>query len=84
MPEAFAAARAQNKPVLIDMWATWCKNCVVMDATTFQDAEVKKAMESDVLVKLQAEDPEAQPAKGWMDRFESDGRPGSALVRCGT
>lgn len=83
MPEAFAAARAQHKPVLIDMWATWCKNCVVMDATTFQDAEVKKAMESYVLVKLQAEDPEAQPAKGWMDRFESVGLPTYAIVRLG-
>jgi thiol:disulfide interchange protein len=83
MPDAFAAARTQNKPVLIDMWATWCKNCVVMDATTFQDAEVKRAMERYVLVKLQAEDPEAQPAKGWMDRLESVGLPTYGIVRLG-
>jgi thiol:disulfide interchange protein len=65
------------------MWATWCKNCDVMDATTFRDADVRKAMEKYVLVKLQAEDPEAQPAKGWMARFESVGLPTYAIVRPG-
>ena len=30
---------------------------------------------------LQAEDPEAQPAKGWMDRFESVGLPTYAIVQ---
>ena len=28
----------EQKPVLVDMWATWCKNCLVMDETTLADA----------------------------------------------
>src|SRR5262249_548221 len=71
LAEALAEAKRDNKPVFVDMWATWCKNCYVMDETTFQDAGVKAAMAKYVLVKVQAEDPEAQPAKGLMERFDS-------------
>jgi thiol:disulfide interchange protein len=81
LPAALAAGKAQNKPVLIDMWATWCKNCFVMDETTFQEPAVKEAMKKYVLLKYQAEDPETQPAKGLMDRFESVGLPTYAVVQ---
>ena len=31
----------EQKPVLIDLWATWCKNCLTMDKTTFEDPSVR-------------------------------------------
>ena len=37
-----AVAERENKPVLIDMWATWCKNCLVMDKTTLEDADGRR------------------------------------------
>src|SRR5204863_15926 len=52
-----AAAEREGKPVLIDMWATWCKNCLTMDKTTLQDPEVRRALEGYVKVKFQAEEP---------------------------
>lgn len=47
-----------KRPVLVDCWATWCKNCSVMERTTLADARVKAALEQGgiTLVKLQAED----------------------------
>ncbi len=38
--EAFAAARAANKPVLLDIGAVWCHWCHVMDRESYDDTEV--------------------------------------------
>jgi len=38
--EAFAAARAANKPVLLDIGAVWCHWCHVMDRESYEDPEV--------------------------------------------
>jgi uncharacterized protein YyaL (SSP411 family) len=38
--EAFAAAQAENKPVLLDIGAVWCHWCHVMDRESYDDPEV--------------------------------------------
>jgi hypothetical protein len=37
--EAFAAARAENKPILLDVGAVWCHWCHVMDRESYENAE---------------------------------------------
>ena len=39
-PEAFKRAAVENKLVLLDIGATWCHWCHVMDRVTYEDAEV--------------------------------------------
>jgi uncharacterized protein YyaL (SSP411 family) len=39
-PEAFAAARRDNKPMLLDIGAVWCHWCHVMDRESYDDAEI--------------------------------------------
>ena len=55
-PQAFAAAKATGKPVLVDVWATWCKNCLAMEKTTFANPDVTKELANYAVVRLQAED----------------------------
>jgi hypothetical protein len=38
--EAFAAARRENKPMLLDVGAVWCHWCHVMDRESYDDPEI--------------------------------------------
>lgn len=58
-PATFAdALAAAKRPVLVDCWATWCKNCAAMERTTLRDASVVETMDELglSLIRLQAED----------------------------
>jgi thiol:disulfide interchange protein len=81
LADGLAAAQREQKPVLIDLWATWCKNCLTMDKTTFEDPSVIAALSGYVKIKFQAEDPEAQPAKAVMQRFHAVGLPTYVILR---
>lgn len=75
LPDALRVARKENKPVFIDFWATWCKNCTAMDKTTFNNVEVRQRLASYIVVKYQAEKPDRQPAKAVLDYFNVKGLP---------
>jgi uncharacterized protein len=38
--EAFARARAEDKPILLDIGATWCHWCHVIDRESYEDPEI--------------------------------------------
>jgi thiol:disulfide interchange protein len=79
--EGLQAAEREQKPVLVDFWATWCKNCFTMDATTLKDPAVKDALSNYTLIKFQAEDPDAPPARDIMKRIGAVGLPAYAILR---
>jgi thiol:disulfide interchange protein DsbD len=74
-------ADREQKLVLIDFWATWCKNCLTMDKTTLADPAVTSALSNYVKIKFQAEDPEVEPAKSAMARFNAIGLPTYVILR---
>ena len=56
-PETFPAMlRDLKRPVFVDCWATWCKNCAAMERTTFRNADVVAELKGYTVVRLQAED----------------------------
>ncbi len=81
--QGLQAAQADGKMVLVDVWATWCKNCLTMDRTTLKDPAVEAALDDYVKVKFQAEDLSVSPASEVMERFESFGLPTYAILRIG-
>jgi len=76
-----AAARAADKPVFIDFWATWCKNCHAMEATTFKDPAVQKRLAGFAVIKYQADQPNDAPAKAILDHYGAVGLPTYVILR---
>jgi thioredoxin:protein disulfide reductase len=81
LAEGLDLAQREEKPVLIDMWATWCKNCLTMDKTTLKNEDVQKALSGYVKIKYEAEDPDQPPAKTVMQRFNAAGLPTYVILR---
>ena len=76
-----AQAQLEQKPVLVDLWATWCKNCLTMDRTTLVNPEVQDSLSDYVKIKYQAENPDQMPASAVMERFGAIGLPTYVILR---
>lgn len=72
---ALQQGRDQKRPVFVDFQASWCKDCVAMDSTVFNRAEVQKRLEGFIVVKYPAEHPNESPAREVLDRFNVLGLP---------
>ncbi len=83
LAEGLAQAKLEQKPVLVDLWATWCKNCLTMDATTLRNPEVTAALSDYVKIKFQAENPDQSPAREVMQRFDAIGLPTYVILKPG-
>jgi uncharacterized protein YyaL (SSP411 family) len=44
-PEAFAEARASDRPILLDIGAVWCHWCHVMDRETYEDPGIAELLD---------------------------------------
>ncbi|MCX7669610.1 MAG: thioredoxin family protein, partial [Anaerolineae bacterium] len=71
---------AEARPVVVDFWATWCKNCLAMDRTTLKDEAVQRRLAEMIFIKYQAEHPGRNPAKKVLDHFRVIGLPTYCLL----
>ena len=81
--DALDRARMEGRPVFIDFWATWCKNCHAMEKTTFNDARVKDRLASYIVVRYQVERPDQSPARELLDYFQFIGLPSYVVLSPG-
>jgi thiol:disulfide interchange protein len=75
LEQALPAAKSEGKRVFIDFWASWCKNCLKMEKSTFVDPDVRRKLEPFVLVKVRAEDLKDPDVKATLDYFGVIGLP---------
>lgn len=81
LDQGLATAEREGKPVLIDMWATWCKNCLTMDKTTLADPAVMQALDGYVKIKFQAEDPDEPTTRAVMQKYGAVGLPTYVILK---
>lgn len=79
--QALKAARADGRPVFVDFYASWCKNCSAMEHTTFAAAAVKERLAGYHVVRLQTEHPNQSPAKEVLDHFQVLGLPSFVVLQ---
>lgn len=53
---ALNTAKETNKPVLVDVYASWCSYCKQMDENTFQNSQVQQKLLNYVLVKVNGDE----------------------------
>lgn len=74
--ETLARARAEDKPILLDLDATWCHWCHVMEETSYSDQEVVRlVIEGFIAIRV---DPDRRPEIN--DRYNQGGWPTTALL----
>jgi thiol:disulfide interchange protein len=81
LKKALATSKTENRPVVIDFWATWCKNCSKMEKSTLQNPSVKQALNEFIIVKFQAENPNQPKVKKILDELNIMGLPGYVILR---
>lgn len=79
--EILGESASSGKPVLVDFWATWCKNCEAMELTTFRDDAVQKRLAGYKVVKFQAEKPADQATREALEYFEVKGLPAYLVLK---
>jgi thiol:disulfide interchange protein len=80
LTKALKAAKADGRPVFVDFYASWCKNCSAMEHTTFAATEVKARLAEFHEVRFQAEHPNEMPAKEVLDHFKVMGLPSFVVL----
>ena len=74
--EAFARARAEDRPVLLSIAASWCESCLDMDRTTYADPAVA-ALVNDRFVPIRVD---ADRRPDISDRYSLGGWPTTAFL----
>ncbi len=81
LEEGLQEALQKNQLVFIDFWASWCKNCLQMEATTFKNPMVVQRLQDFKTIKFQAEKPSDPDIKMILDRYNLPGLPGYVILK---
>ncbi len=68
-------AKAENKTVMIDFWASWCAACMELEKITYADPEVIKELKKFVNVKIDCTNTSDPKIKQLWEKYSTVGLP---------
>jgi len=79
---AFQKSKAEKKPLLVDLSATWCASCKKMDRKTFRDPSVRKVLTNDFVFLSFTTDlkAESEDLKNALDTLKPQGLPAVIIL----
>ncbi|HEX9780177.1 MAG TPA: cytochrome c biogenesis protein CcdA [bacterium] len=77
---AFERARAERRPVIIDIYADWCIPCVELDHATFRHPDVVRALEHAATFRVDATREVSPDAERLLERYDVIGVPTVLLI----
>ena len=82
LAETLEKSAANKETVLIDCWASWCKNCHALDELLASGAGKQALAQAEVkLIRFQAEKLNDPQVKAFMDKFQLPGLPSMILLQ---
>ncbi|MBR2440088.1 MAG: thioredoxin family protein [Lentisphaeria bacterium] len=78
---ALIESKKSGKPVFVDFYADWCKNCIAMDKTTFQEPRVKEKLQGYEFVKIDATNTSDPEIKKLLNRYGIKGLPAFLILK---
>ena len=81
LADALRRSAAENRPVLIDFRAEWCKNCKAMEQTAFKNPEVVAELKNFIFIHFDATDISNPEISGILKKFGVSGLPAYLIVK---
>ena len=81
LQEVLVLSKESGKPVFVDFYADWCKNCIAMEKTVFQDPDVKAKLEAYEFIKIDATNTHDPRIRKLLDQYDIRGLPAYLILK---
>ena len=81
LQEVLVLSKKSGKPVFVDFYADWCKNCIAMEKTVFQDPDVKAKLKEFEFIKIDATNTDDPKIRELLELYDIKGLPAYLILK---